>query len=417
MKKWNVLIMSILCIVCILFSGCKSKYAADPENRDEKWIKDIEYLSRQLPKKHKNLFFTLKEEEFNKEIEKLKGLVPKINDNEVKVGIYKILASVKDGHTSGYLDCGKIYPINLYWFKEGIYVINTISEYKSIMNCKLVKINGKSIDEVRKEVAKTISYENDAQLKNMIPRFITKPDILNGLKIIDNTEKVTFTFEDSQNKIVNVDIKEIKYNDINKNLVIDNYNDKNTPLYMKNKNKEYWFEYLQDKNTLYFKYNSCMEMKDKPFKEFSKELLEVLDKNNVKKLIIDMRDNGGGNSSILEPFIKEVKKRDINNKERLFVIVGRRTFSSAILNSIDFKNETNATFIGEPTGGKPNHYGEVKFIKLPNTEMEVSYSTKYFTSSKEDTPSFMPDKIIEPSISDFLNKKDSIMENIIKLER
>lgn len=414
MRKWNILIVSILFIVSIVFSGCKSKYAANPENRDEKWVKDIEYLSKQLPKKHKNLFFTLKEEEFNKEIEKLKELVPKINDNEVKVGIYKILANVKDGHTSAYLDYDKIYPINLYWFKEGMYVINTIHEYKHIMNCKLIKINGKSIDKVEEEVAKAISYENNAELKNMIPRFITKPDILNGLKIIDNTEKITFTFEDSQNKIVNVDIKEMKYNDINKNLVIDNYNDKNIPLYMKNKNKEYWFEYLEDKNILYFKYNSCMEMKDKPFKEFSKELLEVLDKNNVKKLVVDMRDNGGGNSSILESFIKEVKKRDINNKKRLFVIVGRKTFSSAILNSIDFRNETNAIFLGEPTGGKPNHYGEVKFIKLPNTKMEVSYSTKYFTSSKDDTPSFMPDEIIEPSIPDFLNKKDSIMENILR---
>ncbi|WP_027624060.1 S41 family peptidase [Clostridium lundense] len=413
MKRGNILLITILFIIGTVIGGCKSKYAAAPGNREEKWTKDIEYLSKQLPKKHKNLFFSLKEEEFNKKIEELKEAVPKMNDDEVKVGIYKIVASVNDGHTSAYLDYNKMYPISLYWFKEGIYVTSTIPEYKQIMNCKLVKINGKNIDEISKEVAEVISHENEAELKSMIPSFITMPDILHGLKIIDSREKTTFTFQDSGNKIINVNIKEIEYNKESKKLFINDYNDKNTPLYMKNKDKKYWFEYLKDKNTLYFKYNSCSEMKEKPFKDFSKELLEVLDKNNVDKLIVDVRDNGGGSSSILEPFIEEVKKRNINDKKRLFVIVGRRTFSSAILNSIYFRNETKATFVGEPTGGKPNHYGEVKNFQLPNTKMKVRYSTKYFTNSKEDTPSFMPDKIIEPSVLDFINKKDSVLQSIL----
>lgn len=413
MKKRNIIFIAILFIIGTVIAGCKSKYAAAPGNREEKWTKDIDYLSKQLPKKHKNLFFSLKKEEFNKEVEDLKQSVPKMNDDEVKAGIYKIVASVKDGHTSAYLDYNKLYPISLYWFKEGIYVTSTIPEYEQIMNCKLVKINGKNIEKVGEEVAQVISHENEAELKSMIPRFVTMPDILHGLKIIDNREQATFTFQNSANKIINVDIKEMEYKDEDKKLFINTYNDKNTPIYMKNKDKNYWFEYIKDKNILYFKYNSCMEMKEKPFKEFSKELLQVLDKNNVDKLIVDMRDNGGGSSSILEPFIEEVKKRSINDKKKLFVIVGRRTFSSAILNSIDFKNETNATFVGEPTGGKPNHYGEVKGFRLPNTKMQISYSTKYFTNSKEDTPSFMPDILVEPSISDFINKKDSILEKII----
>lgn len=262
MKKRHILLITILFIIGIVITGCKSKYAAAPGNREEKWTKDIDYLSKQLPKKHKNLFFSLTKEKFNKEIEELKEAVPKMNDDEVKIGIYKIVASVKDGHTSAYLHYNKLYPISLYWFKEGIYVTSTIPEYKHIMNCKLVKINGKNIEKVAEEVAKVISHENDAQPKSMIPRFVTMPDILHGLKIINNREKATFTFQNSENKIINVDIKEMEFDEESKKLFINNYNDKNIPLYMKNRNKNYWFEYLKDKNTLYFKYNACMEMKE-----------------------------------------------------------------------------------------------------------------------------------------------------------
>lgn len=415
MKNLRIIFVSLIIIIIAtiaVLGGFKSKYAADPNNRNEKWTKDIDYLEKQLPKKHKNLFFSLSEEKFHKEIESLKNQVPKLNDDEVKVEIYKIVASVNDAHTSAYSETEKIFPINLYCFKEGIYAINTLPEYKEILNCKLTKINGKDIDDIEKETSKIISHENKAQLKNRIPKVLTNPSMLHGLKIINSTEKATFTFQNAENKTFDVDIKSVK---TNKNLAkkLKSHNrDKDMPLYMQNQDKNYWFKYLKSEKTMYFKYNSCMEMKEKPFKDFSKELLKSIDKNNPEKLIIDLRDNGGGRSPILDPFIKQIKKRNINNKNKLFVILGRRTFSSAILNAITLKNETKATFVGEPTGGKPNHYGEVRDFKLPNTKMIISYSKKYFETSKEDTPSFMPDKIIEPSIYEFKDNKDIILESI-----
>ncbi|WP_050607353.1 S41 family peptidase [Clostridium niameyense] len=415
MKRLRIIFISLIIVIiatAAILGGFKSKYTADPNNRNEKWTKDIEYLEKQLPKKHKNLFFSLSEEKFHKEIESLKNQVPKLNDDEVKVQIYKIVASVNDAHTSAYSETEKTFPINLYWFKEGIYAINTLPEYKEILNCKLIKINGKNIDDVEKETSKIISHENKAQLKNRIPKILTNPSMLHGLKIIDSTEKATFTFQDEQNKIFDVDIKSVKANENLVKKLKSNNRDKDMPLYMQNQDKNYWFKYLKTEKIMYFKYNSCMEMKDKPFKDFSKELLNSIDKNNPEKLVIDLRDNGGGRSSILDSFIKQIKKRNINNKNKLFVILGRRTFSSAILNAITLKNQTEAIFVGEPTGGKPNHYGEVREFKLPNTKMIISYSKKYFETFKEDTPSFMPDKIIEPSIYEFKDNKDIILESI-----
>jgi hypothetical protein len=69
--------------------------------------------------------------------------------------------------------------------------------------------------------------------------------------------------------------------------------------------------------------------------------------------------------------------------------------------------------VGEPTGGKPNHFGEVKTLRLPRTKLEVSYSTKFFPQSFEDTPSLMPDVAVEISVADHQARRDPFLEAIL----
>ena len=150
------------------------------------------------------------------------------------------------------------------------------------------------------------------------------------------------------------------------------------------------------------------------FRKFTKDVFDIIDSKKVKTLVIDLRDNGGGNSMIFNPFLKAVRKRDsINKKENLFVIVGRRTFSSAMLNAMDLKKDTNATLIGESTGGKPNHFGEVKILHLSNTDVDVYYSSNYFKTTDEDTDSLYPDINISLKASSYFNGNDDFLDYIL----
>ena len=72
----------------------------------------------------------------------------------------------------------------------------------------------------------------------------------------------------------------------------------------------------------------------------------------------------------------------------------------------------NAILIGEETSGSPNHFGEVKTLTLPNTHIQVKYSTKYFELINSDSKTIVPDVKLEPSIEDFLAGRDPILEYI-----
>lgn len=183
---------------------------------------------------------------------------------------------------------------------------------------------------------------------------------------------------------------------------------------MKNKDKAYWYEYLKDSKVIYFSYNKCSEMEVKSFKQLSKELMDLINKEDIQKFTIDLRNNGGGNSTILDKFIEEISKSKLNKEGKLFVIIGRKTFSSAILNAVDLKRNTKATLVGEATSGKPNHYGEVKKFKLPNSKITIRYSTKYFKNYNKEDYSLVPDREIQLSIKDYINNVDPVMDYIIK---
>lgn len=390
------------------------EYASKDINgdRDAKWLTDIEFLCKQLPNHHKNLFFKIDEQEFLKKANIIKENIHTLTDNELITEVSRWIASIGDAHTRLLFNIEKKYPFEFYYFNEGVYLIDSISEYSDFIGYKLKSIDGISVEEIIKLFTPIIPHENESRLKELITKSIIIPEFLDGLKITSQeSAQYTFVDENRNEHIIKAIPKRFNYKD----LIIRNTDKSEKMLYLKNRNENYWYQYYEEEMLLYFKYNKCSNMALKSFSDFNDELFKFIDNNSVNKLVIDLRNNEGGSEPILDPFFIELNKRqNLNQSDKLFVVVGRGTFSSAMLNTLTFKNKTNATFIGEPTGAKPNHYGQVQLLELRNTDSKVSYSVKYFERLSEDIESFIPDIIIEPNAEDYFNNIDSVMKTIIE---
>ena len=236
------------------------------------------------------------------------------------------------------------------------------------------------------------------------------PEILAALGICATPDSVTFIMEDSGAVV----LKPIPASQKITWVTMEQTNPGPQPLYLQHPKRYYWYAVLPRQATLYLQYNACRNMSTEPFSAFTREVLNRLDTSPIRKLVIDLRFNGGGNSRIIKPLLTGIKRRPaINQRGHLFVIIGRRTFSSAILNAVELQNETKALLVGEPTGGKPNHYGEVRNFTLPYSGVRVYYSTKYFHNSPQETPSLIPDIQVEMSFKDYLNHRDPVLERIL----
>ncbi|MBZ9687827.1 S41 family peptidase [Clostridium estertheticum] len=387
-------------------------------NRNTRWLEDINFLSSELPLKHKNLFFQKSKEDFFNEIASLKMNIDCFNDYEIKLQIAKIVASIKDAHTSVPLKVNLLLPLELYWFSDGIYVIVAHKQYKEILYCKITKLNKIDIEEVINSLSFIISYENETYLKSQLPKYLPAIELLYDLGIVNDIDSLELTFEDKNKKARILEIKSLPLRECRENSSLIN-NDleyiNNLPLYRRNSHKNYWFEYIDISNIVYFKYNACKDMLPTDVFTFCKKLIQFIEEHAVEKLIIDVRNNFGGNSSLLDPFIEDIKNCvKINKTGKLFVIIGRETFSSALINAFLLKENTSAIFLGEPTGGKPNCYGELQKFTLKNSGLTVYYSTKYYKIIEDDKmPSLLPDVNIALTIENYVNNQDPCFRYII----
>ena len=381
----------------------------------DRWVADLDFLVKELPARHKNLFFKITPEKFQADAAALKARIPKLGRPQFLAELARFVAAVGDSHTSLTVIPQKAFPLKLYWFKEGICVTDTTTEFAELLNGRLESVDGHPVEEVVRAFAGIIPHDNEAQVKDFVPRFLGSSEHLLGLGLIADPEEATVSVRTPAGGTATAKMKSLPLAAIRMiSWAAPAVDPSRLPLYRRTAGSAYESAYLAESRTLYFAYNSCRDLPGRPFASFAAGLWDTVRKDPVDTLVIDLRNNGGGDSSILDPFISELAAaKEINRKGHVFVILGRRTFSSAILNALGLKKKTEAVFYGEPTGGKPNHYGEIETLTLPYLKLGVSYSTKYFQFVEGDDPCLTPDVLVELTLDDHLALRDPVLDAIL----
>jgi hypothetical protein len=409
--------------VLLFFSLVSYSKSETPIN----WKEDIAFLKKELPAKHMNLFFSMSKEEYFSRLDSVTTHLSELNDFEVAIKLTQVVAKIGDSHTAvefwRLVGKGHNLPIQVYWFSDGIYITQTTRDHEKILGTRLAKINEYSINQVIDSLATLLTLENQALLKNKIPSLLPLTQLLRHFKFA-KSDTVSFGLETSSGVSFSYQLPPGKMGLRNSVAVKQD----TIPVCSQNPNAFFWERYIEKDKIYYLQYNKCWskeleeEHDDKvanlpSFKEFESNVFTTLINKNkpVEKLIFDMRFNGGGNSNQGTEFITKLSKfTKINEERKLYVVIGRKTFSSAIINTMNFKQRTKAILIGEETGGKPNHYGEVKNFRLPSSQLPVNYSTKYFTYTKIDLNTIKPDITVELSFEDYRKGIDPVYEWIKK---
>ena len=386
----------------------------EDEKRNELLREDIEFLRKEFPKKHKNPFSIITEKEFNERLSNLYDNVDKLNNYQIFIELGKIIASVKDSHTSiNYWD-GKSYPLEFYMFDDGVYIINADKSLEDMVYSKLVSIDNIEYKDIISELTQQIAYVNEGWLKYMLPNYLS-PAYLYGLGIGVNKESSVFRVE-REGELKDFEVPILSYAQT-ANLSNNRFNDKITGKF----GKYYDYKYMKDNKALYFEYNVCANDQYQRFAKFNASMFEDIESKDIDKIIIDLRCNAGGNSEILNPFTNKLKSYIKENKDtKVYVLVGRQTFSSGMFAIFRIKEAApKALFIGESTGGAINCYGEILSFNLPNSQIPIQYSTKYFEFSKtfkyevKEMNAFVPEILLSPSIDDYINENDAVLEYVL----
>ena len=112
--------------------------------------------------------------------------------------------------------------------------------------------------------------------------------------------------------------------------------------------------------------------------------------------MVDLRNNGGGVSIPGTWFAGQIAGIPaLSGKGSTFVLMNAGTFSSGVMNVIDFRRKTGALLAGESLAEPANHYGEIDRFILPETGIVMYHSTKRFNYWPE-ADSLYTDGILSP---------------------
>jgi hypothetical protein len=351
----------------------------EPQDRNEKWLSDLDELGRVISERHKNPYFKIPREEFFKAVADVRKRIPDLKDHQIVVEFMKLAALIGDGHTTVYAGSDapvklRRYPIGLMWFKDGLFVVSSSEEQKGLLRCRVVAIGGVPVDKAAERVSVMGASDNASGAKNHSANWLSVPEALAGVGLVDDMDKASFKIVDPKGEERTVELAPASA--IRRVFGFDKA-DKDLPISRRLARSRYGQELLAESKTLYCWYDACSDAKDKTVAAWCTEALSRIDEDKPARIVIDVRRNSGGNSSLLNPLFAGLRKRpDAVAPGRLFVLVDRSTFSSAVLNAVDLKKVFKAVLVGLPPGGALNGYGEVRTLPLPHSKWVVQYSTR-----------------------------------------
>lgn len=140
-------------------------------------------------------------------------------------------------------------------------------------------------------------------------------------------------------------------------------------------NEDLEFKQLTD-DVQYLYFKSFNRRNKKAFKSFYKE---VKNKLTAKNIIVDIRNNGGGNEKLSDPFLKLLKKKNV------FIITNSFTVSNAEQFTVKLKKIKNAIHLGQVTKGAISYgmnYGydyltPSSFFRILPTDMDFHKFVEY----------------------------------------
>ena len=402
-------------------------------DRERNWREDLQVFASKFSAKQRD-FAKLYQPGFRREVTSLRDNIAQLSDVEIIMRLSRLIASANVAHNSAVVDDSELpvgnpfrpsLPVSFAWFSDGLAVVAASAEYATAVGTVVIKFGDITPEDALLKVAPYISHENDGYLREASSGFLSSPAVLSYLKITDPDGVLRLTVARPGRQPFEVTVRPADP-DV-KQIFWDEAPDAASPLFL-SQSGNYWFRYLGDSQTLYIDYQQCVHDPARPFAVFVRDVLAAADAHTVRRVVIDLRWNSGGNTGILEPLKSGLNAR-LPQLGKVYVLIGPATFSSAMMEAAALRYDLPATLVGETAGEKLNTYAVSTQFTLPHSQMHVHYSLAYLhvlgdlaktrrlaipAAAAGDTTGFLePDLRVPMTFSDMLKGRDAVLEAVL----
>lgn len=403
-----------------------------------KWREDLEFLRSELPRTHADAFHSVSRAEFEAAMDDLEGRLPELRHHEAVVELARIIALVGDGHTRLTLPLGPgieleqghsstpepnlpamlfhQFPVRLGIDARGPWIRRIEARHGAAVGGRPVAIDGRPIADAMAALAPSVQRDNEMQVLHHLSEHLVLPEVLHARGVLDSVDRATWTVLTAAGERIDVVLEAVPFGGELDWVDARDGASGPIPLYLRHPDRNFWFAEVPGR-TVYCQFNEVYDTEKETIRGFAERLVAYLEEHRIERLILDLRANRGGNQSLSLPFLHALIGSPVDETGRLFALIGRATFSAAMKFSLDLEKHTRVLFVGEPTGSKPNAFGDSRKIILPNTNFTVRASTLFWQSHPRDRrPWIEPHFAVELAAEDYAANRDPAVEMVLALE-
>lgn len=398
-----------------------------PQDRNEAWRADLDILIKLLREKHWHYRDAPFPTAFEQRASDLRRRIPQLTDEQLVVEFQALLATLHDGHTLVYpfgMKLGSLshIPIAFYDFEDGLAVIAADPTHTSMIGKKVLTVGGLPVAKLLEQATPLMSLENDSQRRWVYPTYLTFPAFLQaaGVKLAEKNVEVSIETDAHPQTVTLIpDAPPINPDKLVLGLIPPPAaSGVPAPMFLSRLQDAYWFTTLADGSVVYLQMNRIANSKDEPLDRFSSRLQQSLLRPQTRALIVDLRNNNGGNGALLPPLVRSIITfRGLNPTAPIYVLIGRQTFSAAQTLVNRLEEYVDPVFVGEATGSKPNRFGNGSPFQLPYSGLlgEISSGYNQAATSRDTRTSTAPAISVGMKVKDWLEGRDVVLERVQSL--
>ncbi|MCB0636845.1 MAG: hypothetical protein KDC54_09530 [Lewinella sp.] len=412
----------------LLLTGPLSRAQQPPD--PEQWRADIDFLRRQLPAVHPNWYHRHDEAYWETALDSISRLAGGQSDLATALQLQQAVARMGDSHTrldfGSFVDTDHCLPVAGYYFADGVFITHAMPPFGHLLGQQWQSINGQPMDTVLQILSGLFTIDNEATYWLKSTQLLSHPDILQALRFFPaKNDSVSIGLRDSLGHDHTIALPLVPLQQFRSTAQL--LRPDTLPLAYRDTRRLFWSEYFPADSLYYVQYNKCTSQEvasqnrdrrrpqDLPaFAPFAEEVLQTVREEPIKTFIFDLRHNTGGSSPQGQHLIEALGEvAQLQLPGCTYLILGRSTFSSAVLNAVTFTEVfPEVITIGEPTSGSPTHFGEVRQFNLPRTGLRVWHSTKYFIREPRDATTLEPAFRIPFRFEDYRHGVDAVLDHI-----
>ncbi|MGK9054839.1 peptidase S41 [Neorhizobium petrolearium] len=394
--------------------------------------------------------------EFNRYVNETAAATEHLTPEAFALEVMRAVAIARNGHTNANVGklLGSDLPVRVSSFSDGLYIVKAHPDFERLLGARIDRIGSLATQEVLDRV-RVYLPGTDQRIRFLSPGYLVAPAVLKHIGAIASKDRVPLTVQLADGRTETVELASTKDEDpgderkasLNRGYsvlipddpglpgrwrhLLDGRKDL-PPIY--GKRSDVQARFLDDsKQVLYIRNDTARSVDETPLPDkLASVVLEKILPGQPKHIIVDLRLNNGGdffNTILFSRAIPRLVPRD----GRVFVLVGRATFSAGITTAAMLKGEggDKVTLIGEPMGDAGQFWSEGKYVELPNSKIAVRYSPQFhdyetgcfdidtcYWATVAFGPrgiSIAPEITIEPSFSAYADGRDPVLEKVLDL--